>query len=127
MIVSAMQLMSLGLLGGGRGFIRIDVLPAAARWNASSTGGHPSDFKQIIAETVDLVLACQPVDEVLVHGNAREPRAMLRGLLLARGAAGAATPTPLPGADAAARDDDTVEAALLELVPLDEPVRRGAG
>ena len=38
----------------------------------------------------------------------------------------ALTPTPLPGADAAGRDDDAVEAALLELVPLDEPVRRGA-
>jgi len=71
-------------------------------------------------------------DEVLVHGNAREPRAMLRGLLLARDAAAADTtrPTPLAASDvgaAAGRADDAVEAALLELVPLDEPVRRGGG
>ena len=58
MIISAMQLGSLGLLEGGGRFVRIDVSPVAARWDACRKKAHSKNFASVVAETGTTAVHC---------------------------------------------------------------------
>ena len=71
MIPAALQLASIGSLDedGARPFVRIDIFPKAAHWQALSGSSRPDGFAETVGKVARLVLAINPTEEVLLFGK----------------------------------------------------------
>ena len=71
MIPAALQFASIGSLdeNAERPFVRIDIFPRAAHWQAMSGSSRPDGFAAIVAKVARLVLAIRPTEEVLLFGG----------------------------------------------------------